>query len=413
MVQLNPQQRHCPGNRAPVWLAAFALLAACSSGTSSPESCEVAVALALDAGEYDAALERLGSRACETSMSIEEIEINRAAAYVGKAGYDIADLLLIVLEADSDRDTIDADLRLLQSLSGLGRAGGGLRFLNRANESYAQMVSTFTGRLDAACQAEHVDLLSPLQRDACFLSGLLAYARLARGFDLLLRNQIDALLGLRALDCANDANFSGVADEGEIVACALVARNRLDQGGGICNEADTREEQSTGVVRWERIRSAPSLDFFQGGVRFATVVPLRIVVEAGGDCATGQEEVRLLQPMTDGKAQLLITDGACETETERACPDADSAANCWPCPIPRGSSTGAVSVAETLLDSVNVEAERWLAVLADKDSQQVAEELEELRDDLCEPAEGGTAACEEIDEHTRVTIEALIEYLQE
>lgn len=393
----------------PLFLSAF--LVACPTDEDSPESCAYAVAQSLDAGLYDQALEYLDRRACVAAMPPEEREINRAAAYLGKGGYDIADMLLIVLQGDSD--AVDADVRLLHGLTGLGARSGGLRNLSQAVQAYERMVDAFTGRLDEACLAANIMLLSPLQKDACFLSGLLAYARMARGFDLLLRDQLEAFLGLRPLDCGNDRNFSGAVDEGEITACALRARTRLDEGGGICRAAASRMGQPTGAVRWERVSGVPQLGFFERGTLFANLVPVRVTVEAGGTCPEGVEDLRLLQPLPGGSPQLVVSDGLCETETTTACNVLDSDAGCWPCPIPRAGFAGAVSVTETLLGPINVEAERWLAALPAEDSDKVAGELEELRDRFCQPAEGGSAECEEIEGDLVLTLPALREYLRQ
>jgi hypothetical protein len=395
-------------------LFCVALLAACSDDGDSGSSCAYAVTQALDAGFFDSALEHLDSRACEAEMSAEQREIDRAAAYIGKAGYDVADLLLIVLQADSDSDGPDADLRLFQALGGLGASGGGLRNLGHATRAYERMVDAFSGRLDEACLEANVTLLSRLQKDACFLSGLLSYARLTRGFDLLLRNQLEALLGLQPLDCANDSNFSGVPDEGEIAACALRARDRLDEGGGLCRAAGMHDGQVRGAIRWDRVAGVPELAFFEGGIQFATLVPVRVTVEPGGPCTAGTEGIRLLQPVQDAGTQLVVTDGLCEVEVTHVCNALDTDAGCWPCPIPRGGGLpGAMSVTDALLNPVNFEAEHWLAVLSGDDSENVGAELEELREKLCEPARDSSAECEEVDGSPRLTLDALREYLRQ
>ncbi len=393
---------------------AAALLSGCVvQERGTPEACAYAVGLDLDSGEYESALTRLDSAECRASMTDHEIEINRAAAYLGIAEYDIADLLLIVLSADAGDDDEDADRRLLQSLTGLGASGAALRYVTEANRAYGRMMTAFPDGIDEACREENVHLLSRLQRDACFTSGLFAYARLARSFDLLLNNALDAFLGLVPLDCNNDRNASGIADEAEISACALHARTRLDSGGGVCRPAGTRQGVETGAVRWERIAGIDQVPFFENGQNFATLLPIRITVEPGGICEADRTAMRFLQP--SARNQVIVTDGLCETEVTRTCSAPDTDQGCWPCPIPRLEGQGAMSVTETLLSAVNVEAERWLGVLTGDDADRMKDELEELRENLCEPANGDPELeCEITDaDSARLTLDALKEYLRQ
>lgn len=397
----------------PLCLIGMATLAGCvvqERGTA--EACAYAVSQDLDAGRYESALTRLDSAECQSFMSNEEIEVNRAAAYLGIAEYDIADLLLVVLQTDDSDDDEGADRRLLQSLTGLGASGAALRFVTAANSAYARMMTAFAGGMDEACVADNVHLLSRLQRDACFNSGLFAYARLARSFDLLLNSTLDIFLGLVPLDCSNDRNASGIADEAEISACALQARSRLDSGGGVCRAPSVRDGIDIGGVSWERIAGIDQVPFFERGEHFATLIPIRVTVTPGGTCELDRTAVRFLQPAE--RMQAIVTDGFCETEVTRACAATDTDQGCWPCPIPRLESPGAMSLTETLLSAVNIEVERWLGVLSDDDAERVETDLEALRDSLCEPSYGDPdVECDFSDpDSARLTLDALKEYLR-
>ena len=390
-------------------------LAGCGSDDDTPEACAVAVSLDLDAGRYDAALERLDSRACEVGLSAEARELNRAAAWVGRAGYELDDILLAVVAPDAGGDAERVDLRLLDRLSGLGTAQGGVRFLERAALAWDNMVPAFPEGLSEACRDENVPLLSPLQLDACFQSGLFAYARLVRGFDLLLPDQLTRFLAGEPLDCASDRNFSGVPDEVEIASCAISARSRLDTGGGSCVSAGTRAGESTGAVFWSRVGAFPELGFMENGQLFATLVPIRVTVDAGGPCTADgpREAIRMLQPITGATvAEYALTDGFCEVEITRTCSAADPAAGCWPCPIPRVRGTGAVSVTDTLLGPVNIEIAQLLPTLAQDDAARVGGDIAELRESLCAPAEGTPEACESSADGPRLSVDALRRYIR-
>jgi hypothetical protein len=395
-----------------VLLSSLLVSAACSSDPGTPQSCAHGVVQDLDAGHFDSALARLESRACEGAMTAEEIEINRAAAYIGKAGYDVADILLVVLDSDDEMDESEADVRLLEALTGLGEPGG-LRHLARANDAYEQMVTAFDDGLNDACRDVNMTLLSPLQQDACFHSGLLAYVRLARGFDLLLQHQLPAFLDLEPLDCDNDRNFSDSVDEAEISSCALAARHRLDAGSGICALPGERDGRLQGAIRWERVAGVESVPFFDDGVQFASLVPVRITTEPGGACEGSRTDLRLLQPRPGASTEMVVTGGFCESEIRQSCAAADADVGCWPCPLPRLSGEGGISVAETLLDTVNFQAGHMLGVLNGEDRSEVATELEEMRQAFCEPVAGTPAECESGAGGTRVSLEAIRGYLRE
>ncbi len=94
------------------------------SGTdkSSPEACKYAVSKALDDGSYDQVI----ASSCAHAM-------DRAAAYVGKAGYDVNDVVESMINANnSPGDTIDVYMNdLVGTVS-----NDSLENLYKASEAY-------------------------------------------------------------------------------------------------------------------------------------------------------------------------------------------------------------------------------------------------------------------------------------
>ena len=400
------------GLRLAILLTAALLLAGCLTDTDSPDACAYAVTQDLDAGRFDSALERLDSHRCRSAMTDHERELNRAAAYIGKAGYDLVDIVGVVLGLDRPGDDAPKALQILSALRGLGANQGGLRFLDRAAQAHGRMVEAFPGRLNEACRRENRDLLNDLQQDACFLSGLFAYARFARGIDLLLRNELDLWLSGAELDCDNDRNATGVPDQAEITACAIRATTEFNQGSGTCQSAGTRNGVSTGAVTWATLPAHPLLRFSEAGNVFAELTPIQVTVEAGGSCSGERTGIRLIQEEPPRRG-VAISDGFCRVNTAQSCSQTDPDAGCWPCPIPRATGTGAITMSDAVLDSVNTVAEHLFGVVPSEELDKAEDQLRDIREELCSPLAGTADSCDRnADDTLRVNPPAIERYLR-
>lgn len=394
------------------------LLGACGGSDrdkNSPEACRFAVTQDLDAGHYDRALERIDSRACEASMSANERELNRAAAWIGKAGYDFADIIDAILgekRPDNDEPRATQVLRLLR---GKGVEPAGLTLLDKAAAAHGRMVAAFPDGLNEACQAGNVHLLDSLQRDACFTSGLFAYARFVRGVDLLLSDELNHWFRDEPLTCASDRNQSGMLDQSEITACAIRVRDRLDEDGGTCQEAGTSGDATTGAVTWERLAAHDPLVFRDGISPFAELRPARITVAAGSACqlAGDRSSLRLIQQQPTPAAPAG-SERFCEVDTRRACAAADPAAGCWPCPLVRADRSGAITSVDAVVDAINFMAEHLRGVLPPDEVARYQETLDGVRADICTAVEEDAEwACERREDGSRqINQEALAAFLR-
>ncbi|SEO81402.1 hypothetical protein [Aquisalimonas asiatica] len=403
-----------PGRPFLLIAVAATLLGGCLTDSDSPESCRYAVTQDLDDGRYERVLDRVDSRACQAAMSPEERDLNRAAAYIGLAGYDLVDIVNIAIGADRPQEDQEKALEVLRALRGLGAERRGLRFLDLSRESHERMVTAFPDGLGDACRRQNRDLLSDLQQDACFISGLVAYARFARSVVLLLGDQLDVWLDRSRLTCDNDRNASGVPDDAEITACAIQVRDDLDQGSGTCQAAGTRNGQATGAVTWETLTAHPELAFLESGDLFANLQPIRVSVAPGDACQgrSSRTGVRLIQDETPDSS-VAIMDGFCEVETTRGCTGPDPDAGCWPCPVPRADRFGAITVQDTALDSLNLTADHLIGVSSDRERDQALATLNGIRAEICDPVAGTENACpEDADGILEITNTALQEYLR-
>lgn len=388
------------------------LIAGCQTDRDSPQACAYEVGQALDAGQWDLVLEKIDSASCRRGMSSEEREINRAAAYIGRAGYELGDLVDVALSRPEPDDPYP-DLRFIRQLGNLGVTPGGLRDLDLSLLAHQQVVSGeedgSAKLLQQACRQPNVEDLSETGKDACFLAGLFAPARFAKAVTLMLGKEAASWQEDDGLSCEVDRNNSGVIDGAQVTACALSAIGK-ETNGGICVPATG----VTGEVRWETLGDTPLVSFEFDGKTFADLQPVRVVVDPGAECTGMNPRIRYRFISPGEEPSLAVTEGACGRDIRQRCEQVSPDRECWPCPIPRADGTDMLTISNTLLSPVNREAELMLFVLPGVEAVRVADRLEETRKRLCEPAAGTSTACDtREDGATLVRQSALGAYLEQ
>ncbi len=388
-------------------------ITACLSEDNSPAACAYEVSEALDTGDWNRALEKIDSAPCQRAMSREERELNRAAAYIGRAGYELTDLIEVALSEPMPDETYP-DLRFVRLLGNLGASPGALRDLDLSLLAHQAVVSggepDSTTLLQQACLQTNIHRLSETEKDACFLAGLFAPARFAKAVTLMLGQEAPAWQEDSALTCETDLNNTGVVDGAQVTACALTAIGEEASGGDVC----VAESSLNGEVRWETMADTPEVTFQYEGRTFATLVPVRVIISPGPQCTGRAARVRYRFIAPGTEPSLAVTDGFCRQNISNRCTAADPSSGCWPCPIPRADGTDLLTLSNTLLSPLNREAELMLFVLPGVESQRLTDRLESTRQRLCEPADGTEAACDiREDGATLVRQSALEAYFQQ
>lgn len=367
-------------------------MVACQPRTEAPGGCAHDLSRLLDDGQWAEVLERLETGACQRDLSAAERELNRAAAYIGRAGYELTDLINVVLSEPLPDET-DPDLRLVRRLGSLGVSPGALRDLDLALLTHQSVITTDdpdgTSLLQQACRPQSIAQRSEVEKDACFLAGLFAPARFAKALTLLLGDEAAAWQDDDALSCDTDLNNSGVVDGAQATACALAAIGEDDSNGEVCQAATPL----TGEVRWERLTDTAAVSFTLDGNTFSSLTPIRVIIEPGPEC-TGRDaraRYRFIVPIDE--PTLAVTNGYCRQEVRDRCTAAAPGSGCWPCPIPRADGSDLLTLSNTLLSPLNREAELMIYVLPDVESERVSAQLENTRQRLCEPAADTADAC--------------------
>ena len=383
----------------------------CSSDTSSEEACRYDAIMALNESNYDRALSLLEKSACQSAFTEEELQLNRAAAYIGRAGYDILDLVKEIVNADDDDDT-KTDARLIEAFANRA-SGGGMNDLDRATRAYRKMLvdeAQLGDSIIAACRDAEVRNLSDHQKDACFNNGLLAAAKSAATISLLFGGS-EGLDELKAwldkdenLECKVDRNQDGKADQGQITACALKV---AQDSSAVCG-SDIAGESGQPVN-------------FDPENADVDLTPVRVEITIDGECTNdisgpgvvGDKFVRyrMLSEIEDTgayTAAIVDTDGFCDADmTPCDVPEYEALIadnNCWPCPVINDDGE-LMTMTDTLVTALNEDVDSLISMLPEGEQDDVKKDLDEFREEICGPD------CDEDPEDIKITEEMIIDYL--
>lgn len=348
------------------------LLSGCQAESVGPAACRHAATRALNDGAWDRAIELLNhDRDCAVAFSPEERRLNLAAAYVGKGGYQLGDIIEILLLSESG-DGEEAGRKLLAAFAGMSPDWDSLTYLQGAADEYRRMVAAFPGGLRDACRRDNRGLLSDEQRDACLYNGLLAVVKATATLSLFLAEDLRAWLTHDGLSCANDGNGNRVPDRAETLACLLGVS---EDAAGTCADDS---------VEWRRAGAATAFYDNAAVVAEAELVELRFRAAPG--CGPATARYGLLAP--DGATAL--SSGLCRAAAIRErCELADPAADCLPCPVLAPGGGGALTVTTTLIDALNEDVKTFYAVLPEDMQTRLRRKLDRLRREICE----GHSAC--------------------
>ena len=359
------------------------LLGGCLQDDSSPEACAYDATAALDQGQFDKAISLLNSSSCGGAFTADELNLNLAAAYIGRAGYDLMDLMTEIVNSEGGQNA------LTQAFANNAKASG-MNDLEKAKEYYKKILKTEEQNitLTAACNAISNDTHSDtaLQRNACFNNGLVASAKAGTSVSILFggqesQDELDAWLGNSALTCSTDLNQNTKGDSADFSACALTVANSGTAptnvtpsasacGGSIANTDYTTNWDAT--IKFSDAADAPAYK----------VIKLEMV--QGGTCATESKTAYRL--FTDA-GSMALTEGTTETS---ACSVAGTLPD-WlngaaiPCPVAKEDGS-ALTLTDSLVTAINEDSETLISMLPAADQDVGA--IDDLKTDLC-----GTATC--------------------
>ena len=280
------------------------LLAGCSD-KNSPESCKFQTTQDLDKGNYDAVL----SSPCADAMQ-------KGAAWFGKAGFDIKDVLNRFIDAN-DPNISQSDLNLyMTALVGNVRTST-LTYLDNAKTHYEAIPAT-----------------SEQYKAAQFLSSIV---NAMKGLSLI-KIVIPDLTANGQLNMSCDRNSNGVPDDADATACSLIAAQNISTGSTTtCSGALYTRSTPTDITLSTATSSIP-------GVYSGLTITIINSVGTTTTCAQTQPYARTLYKKTATEYRVATT-------TPDLCTGSDT--NQWPCPITGANMDLVTAIDNSINDSIS------------------------------------------------------------
>ncbi len=314
------------------------------SDDNTAEARRYEVQQALDEGNYDFVIQALeNDPTYGGAFTREEGLMNLAAAYVGRAGFDINDVINELVDIADQTTGNDDFSTFIRALTANLRERASL-WLRRASETYAQIAPSCTSPA------------TEIERDACFYRAVVDATNAAATVATVVE---DVNTWLNPTGCSDDANQNNVGDEADATACAIeyaVASSPPDTGS--CSiSAVTYSVENSSLT-------------FDDGTNTYTFKLLKIDVSPSGGCSDTNTFYRLIDTSTNSVA---VTEGYCDINFN-PCSSPDGS-NCFPCPVVDPTSGNAVDIVETVVNTIETSQDIITNLVAGTDAAQAVNDF--------------------------------------
>ncbi|GMR18173.1 MAG: hypothetical protein BMS9Abin33_0578 [Gammaproteobacteria bacterium] len=347
--------------RFPLYFVCIAILTSCGQVDETSEACQYEITQALDSAQYEKALDLLESTTCRDAYDNDTWYMDRAAAYMGLAGFTVSQIITDFSNVDSSAN--NSYQSLVQTFSGNASAES-LGQLQWAGTDYGRVITNNSQNISDVCLNNSG--LGSLQLDACFNFGLVETIRAAQALSVLLEGEVDDWLNPQG--CAADSNGNGISDQSDAVACAL---KYAANGQTVCGDVSITTP-TLGL-----------LDFVtdSGQGQFEVI---EVIVPAGTGCSVSNNYYKLIDRSVTPSSPVL-TEGVCMagTSSYQACDaSAVGVGGCYSCPIVDSNGQSS-TVDEVIVDAINNGSDNILATL-DPDAQaDLQTTIDDFRTEVC------------------------------
>ncbi len=310
---------------------------------------------ALDSGNYDKVIQLLQKDNYKKAFSNEELNINLAAAYIGKAGYDVSSILNDILDTDVDADGFKVFSQAISKKA----SGKSLMYLSKAIEKYSEILQ------NVSC--EDKQSLTELQKDACFLKGLVETAKGTNSFVLAIEDNPQERAGTleKWIEGVNpcsqdDINANNVPDDLEATACAIEYANNgscyIDNGSFSTSSIAFSKEENT--YNYTLLK-----------------------IDINSDITCSQTDTNTFYRLISG-TDVVITDGYCDLDLQ-PCSEPDGI-DCFPCPIIDNQQN--ITVEDTIVETINNGVDTIISIIPEDQRSDIEENLREFKEEICIPS---------------------------
>lgn len=325
----------------------FLTFTGCGDDTTD-DSCAYAVQQNLDEGNFDLVIASLeNNQTCGGELSQEDAWLNLAAAYMGKSGLTMGNLLGAVTDSNSS----DAMTSFMTSFATSATAEG-LANMDYAKEIYAYISSS------ADCNTTQTGA----KAEACLYTGMVTLTEAVGSLSAILGSETLQLLSATTLANTDDVNGNGKADGLDVTVCAISDAN---SSVSPCSTDASISFTSIADINFTK-------------TPFSALYTVRTFTVSG----TGQDDINFTK-LIDVDAVIpspVTTSGYCKTDFT-ACPTLNVAGGCYPCPVvinsaATTSTTGLLSI----INGSNLDA--LSSFLPADDNNTAANITQDLKDSI-------------------------------
>jgi len=293
-----------------------------SPGGKHYPTTESGIQEALDDANYDYVISQLTTNSSLYGLSSDKINMNIAAAYVGKSGYTVFDITSAISGSSSNLNSF------VSNITQENNAVDTINKLKKADDYYSSIIK------DINCS--DASSLTVEQQSSCFNLGLVKLTSLSNSVKLLFGGD-ETIVKKWAdgvdINSSDDLNGNGVVDEADASACAIVYAS---------NPTDNCKDGSMATYR-------KRVTFSKLGITYKTTL---IDVDVGSSTLGYKTFNKLVTNNSSGDNSALLTDGVCDVNFNKTSNSIDGVTY-FPCPVL--NSGALMNISDALSNSANVQ----------------------------------------------------------
>ncbi|WP_297441554.1 hypothetical protein [Sulfurimonas sp.] len=351
------------------FIAATILFSGCGNDDTT---CRIGVQQAIDEGRYDDAITDLEGK-CSTAFTTSDLNMNLAAAYMGKSGYSVSSIADMLINADDNGDAFSSFISSVDEKKNVDS----LPLLTKANDFFFYAIEqNSTSDINTLCSADNIANLDDSR---------LTNACLYIGFN-------------KTITAANTITYL-TGDIGAVV-------------DSISNDSNTTPydmQASLDALQWATTstyipKSDTNITAKDINISSNPFTHIEVVYTENGTSSTFYRLAK--SSVRDANNTTLITDGYCDSDGNRtACAgieNDDGSINdltvaCYACPVTLDLNA-TLSVADLLVDTLNGGSDTIAAVSGDED---ITSSIADFKEEITGSRDGN------------ITIDDIIDYLQQ
>ena len=349
-------------------VAAAVMFAGCGNDNTT---CRIDVQKAIDEGRYDSAISDLQGK-CATAYTQSDLDMNLAAAYMGKSGYSVSDIADMLINNNGDNG--DAFSSFISDTNAK-KTDNSLPFLTKAKSYYVQAI----GGNEGVCTDNNLSAINNARwTNACLYIGFNETVKTATTVSHLTNNVSDVV----------DAINSDSATPYDMNAS-------MDALSWVTDKGFKPSNSTTITAKDVNISGNTYANII---VKYSNTTPVKTFYRLA------KSNIRETNNTT------LITDGYCDANGDKmACiglENSDGSINdltksCYPCPVMLDANSS-LSVTDSLVDALNNGTDTISAVSDDPD---ITQSIKDFKKEVIDSRANG-------DKNGTITVQDIIKYLQ-